>query len=129
MPENASLIRQMIECCNTKNAEGLREVLSSDCRHTCPGSDFGAHKEGADVIVDYFQNKVFAAFKEVHFDIVHLYEDASQGTVVVEWESHLKPRSGKNYSNNGVFVIECSDGRICAVREYFDTQKSHENVN
>jgi ketosteroid isomerase-like protein len=47
----------------------------------------------------------------------------------VEWDSHLEPKSGKTYSNNGAFVIDCADGRIQWVREYFDTQKSNENVN
>jgi len=128
MSEQARLVRKMVECYNTMNADGLREVLSADCRHTCPGSDFGAHKEGADIIIDYFKNKVFLSFDQVRFDIKQLYQDPEQNSIVVEWDSHLQPKTGKTYSNNGVFVIDFTDGRISWVREYFDTQKSHENV-
>lgn len=129
MSGNADLVRKMIDCYNTMNADGLAKVLASNCRHTCPGSDFGAQKEGADVIMDYFRNDVFSAFKQVRFDIKHLFEDPGKEAVVVEWTSHLKPKSGKDYSNDGVFVIQCGDGKIQWVREYFDTQKSHENVS
>ncbi len=65
MSHNTSLVHKMVECYNSMNAEGLREILAVDCRHTCPGSDFGTQKEGADVIVDYFNSQVFPAFDEV----------------------------------------------------------------
>ena len=57
-----------------------------------------------------------------------LAEDDRQSAVTVEWRSHLKPKSGKNYSNTGVFVVDLADGKITWVREYFDTEKSHANV-
>jgi ketosteroid isomerase-like protein len=125
---NVDVVRQMIACYCSMNADGLRPLLRSDAKHSAPGSDFGADIEGATKIVDYFRTNVFPAFHDVRFEVVNLYEDAGQSVVTVEWRSHLKPKTGKNYSNTGVFVIELKDGTIGWVREYFDTEKAHANV-
>jgi ketosteroid isomerase-like protein len=121
-------VRQLIECFNAMDADGLRPLLHHEAKHSAPGSDFGADLVGGDTIADYFRKNVFPAFHEVRFEVVHRYEDTKQNVVTVEWRSHLKPKTGKNYSNTGVFVIELRDGKIAWVREYFDTEKSHANV-
>ena len=126
---NIPLIDQMVACYNSMDADGLRDLLHKDAKHTAPGSDFGAEKKGSETIITYFKEDVFPSFNQVRFDADHIYEDVERSAVVVEWTSHLWPKTGKNYSNNGVFVIEIQDGKIHWVREYFDTEKSHENVN
>ena len=125
---NLHVVRRMVDCFNAMNADGLQPLFHPQAKHSAPGSDFGADLDGGPQIVDYFRTKVFTAFHGVRFDIVHLYEDAPQSVVVVEWRSHLKPKTGKNYSNTGAFVIELRDGKIYWLREYFDTEKSHEHV-
>jgi ketosteroid isomerase-like protein len=125
---NGQLVRQMIECYDTMNADGLVPLLHPHAKHSAPGSDFGADIEGGPRIAEYFRTQVFPAFHTVRFDVVHLYEDAAQSVVVVEWRSHLEPRTGRNYSNTGTFVIEIKDGTIFWVREYFDTEKAHAHV-
>jgi ketosteroid isomerase-like protein len=126
--KNVDVVHQMIDCYCTMNADGLRPLLRPDAKHSAPGSDFGTDIEGAAQIVEYFRTNVFPSFHDVRFEVVHLYEDAPQSVVTVEWRSHLKPKTGKNYSNTGVFVIVLKDGKIDWVREYFDTEKSHANV-
>jgi ketosteroid isomerase-like protein len=118
----------MIDAYNAMDANALRPVLDSAAKHSAPGSDFGADVVGSEKIIEYFRTGVFPAFHRVRFDIVHLYEDEQRSAVIVEWRSHLEPRSGRNYSNTGVFVIELAGGKITWVREYFDTEKSHANV-
>ena len=129
MSTNTELVRNMVEHFCNMDADGLRRLLHEQAKHSAPGSDFGADLEGAGTIAEYFRNNVFPAFHAVRFEVVHLFEDAHQGTVIVEWRSHLKPKTSKDYSNNGVFVIEIKDGKIYWVREYFDTEKSHQHVN
>ena len=125
---NVHLVRRMVDCFSAMNADGLTPLLHPQAKHSAPGSDFGADIEGGPQIVDYFRGKVFPAFHGVRFDIVHLYEDAAQSVVAVEWRSHLKPKTGNDYSNTGAFVIEIRDSKIYWVREYFDTEKSHQHV-
>ena len=125
---NAHLVRRMVDAFTAMNADGLGSLLHPQAKHSAPGSDFGADLDGGPQIVEYFRDKVFPAFHGVRFDIVHLYEDQAQSVVVVEWRSHLRPKTGRNYSNTGVFVIEMRDGKIYWVREYFDTEKSHQHV-
>ena len=125
---NADIVRRMIDCYCAMDADGLRPLLHAGAKHSAPGSDFGADLVGADTIVEYFRTNVFPSFNDVRFEVVHLYEDAAKSVVVVEWRSHLKPKTGKNYSNTGVFVVELDAGTIGWVREYFDTEKAHANV-
>jgi ketosteroid isomerase-like protein len=118
----------MVDCYDAMNADGLLPLLHPRAKHSAPGSDFGADIEGGPQIATYFRTQVFPAFHAVRFEIVHLYEDSARSVVIVEWRSHLKPRTGKDYSNTGVFVIEIKDETIYWVREYFDTEKAHAHV-
>jgi ketosteroid isomerase-like protein len=128
MATNADLVNRLMHCYRAMDADTMGPLLHSEAKHTAPGSDFGADMTGRQTISDYFRNNVFTSFTKVDFEVVHLWEDAEHDVVVVEWRSHLWPKSGKNYSNTGVFVMEFRDGLIYWVREYFDTEKAHQNV-
>jgi ketosteroid isomerase-like protein len=128
MTDSVGVVRSMIEAYCQMDADALAPLLHPAARHTAPGSDFGADMEGRSAIVEYFRQNVFPAFERVNFEIVFVWEDRGRSAVVVEWRSHLWPRTGKHYSNTGVFVIEFKDGLVYWVREYFDTEKAHRHV-
>lgn len=129
MSDHVALVRRMIDCYCRMDAAGLEPLLHEHSKHTAPGSDFGTDMEGRGRIADYFRSNVFPAFERVSFEAVHLWQDHEASVVVVEWRSHLWPKTGKNYSNTGAFVIEVRDGLIYWVREYFDTEKANKHVN
>lgn len=129
MTTNRDLVEKMVACFGEMDTDTLGTLLHEGAKHTAPGSDFGADLEGRTAIVEYFKNDVLPAFHSVRFEPVNIYEDAASDVVVVEWRSHLEPKTGKSYSNNGVFVIQIKDGSIFWVREYFDTEKANQNVN
>jgi ketosteroid isomerase-like protein len=129
MSDHVALVRQMIDSYCRMDAAALETVLHEQSKHTAPGSDFGTDMEGRGKIGAYFRQNVFAAFERVNFEVVHLWQDREASVVVVEWRSHLWPKTGKNYSNTGAFVIEIRDGLIYWVREYFDTEKANKHVN
>ena len=129
MATNVDVVNKLMLCYRTMDADAMGPLLHADAKHTAPGSDFGADMTGRQTITDYFRKNVFTSFSKVDFEVVHLWEDRDHNIVVVEWRSHLWPKTGKNYSNTGVFVIEFQDGLIFWVREYFDTEKAHQNVN
>ncbi len=128
MSTNVDVVRKIVDCYCRMDADALAPLLHPEAKHTAPGSDFGADMQGRQKIADYFRQNVFPAFNTVRFEIVYLWEDRDHNCVVVEWRSHLAPKSGKNYSNTGAFVIELRDGQAYWVREYFDTEKAHQNV-
>ena len=128
MTANEALVRNMVECYSTMDGDGLRPFLHPEAKHTAPGSDFGTDMEGSEKIIDYFKQEVFPSFHQVQFEIVNLFEDENRSAVIVEWRSILRPKSGRNYTNTGVFVVEIKNGKIYWVREYFDTEKAHQNV-
>jgi len=125
---NADLVYKMVDAYCAMDADALKPLLHPKSKHSAPGSDFGTDIEGGDTIVEYFRHNVFPSFHKVRFEIVNCYEDQKQPVVIAEWRSHLNPKTGKDYSNNGAFFIELRDGKIYWVREYFDTEKAHANV-
>jgi ketosteroid isomerase-like protein len=129
MTDRIKLVNEMIESFCRMDGKALEGLLHPDAKHSAPGSDFGANLVGRSHITQYFSTDVFPSFNQVKFEAVHTWEDQPKSIVVVEWRSHLWPKTGKNYSNTGVFVIEIKDGLIYWVREYFDTEKAHQNVN
>jgi ketosteroid isomerase-like protein len=129
MTDNQTLVRRMVDCYCRMDADGLAPLLHPESRHSAPGSDFGTDLVGRSAIVEYFRNNVFPSFDKVNFEIVFLWEDREHDVVVVEWRSHLWPKTGKEYGNTGAFAIEIRSGSIYWVREYFDTEKAHQNVN
>lgn len=129
MADNVALVKKMVDCYCQMDADTLLTLLHPQAKHTAPGSDFGTDIVGNQKIADYFKQNVFPSFDKVNFETVHLWHDQPHSVVVVEWRSHLWPKTGKNYSNTGTFVIEIKDDRIYWVREYFDTEKAHQNVN
>lgn len=129
MHTNRALVEKLLNCYGKMDADLMRPLLHSQVKHTAPGSDFGVDLEGSSTIINYFKHNVFPSFNQVSFEVVHLWEDREKNTVVVEWRSRLWPKTGKNYSNTGVFVIEFKDGRVYWVREYFDTEKAHQHVS
>src|SRR5687767_14270967 len=93
--DNEALVRRMMEFYSQMDGDGIRSVLHPEARHTAPGSDFGADMQGRDTIVAYFRNDVFPSFERVRFDVVFLWEVRERSAVVVEWRSHLSPKTGK----------------------------------
>jgi ketosteroid isomerase-like protein len=128
MSQASELVGEMLRCYSRMDADGLHPLLHPQVKHSAPGSDFGTNLQGASNVVEYFRTNVFPSFHAVDFEIIFQYEDKEKSAVVVEWRSHLKPKTGKNYSNTGVFVVQLKDAKIYWVREYFDTEKAHQHV-
>lgn len=129
MTDNMALLHEMMACYSTMDADRLQPLLHDEAKHTAPGSDFGADLVGGSAIINYFKQSVFPSFHRVSFEAVFLWEDPKKDVVVVEWRSHLWPKTGKDYSNTGVFVVEIKDRKVYWVREYFDTEKAHQHVS
>jgi uncharacterized protein len=53
---------------------------------------------------------------------------ADGDAVAVEWTTRATTRDGAAYENDYAFVFEVRDGRIGAVREYFDTARAHRRL-
>ena len=129
MSDQLALVGKMVDCYCRMDADSLAPLLHPEAKHTAPGSDFGTDMQGRDHITDYFRKNVFPSFNRVNFEAVYTWQDREKSVVIVEWRSTLWPKSGKNYSNTGAFVIEIKDGLIYWVREYFDTEKANKHVN
>ena len=77
---------------------------------------------GPDEILDSFLAAMLArldATKPVTQELKGLVADGD--TVVAEWTSRATTRAGGSYENDYAVVFVVRDGKIAAVREYFDT--------
>jgi ketosteroid isomerase-like protein len=124
MNTNKELAQRLIACFNSKDMAGLDQIISDTVKHTAGGTQFEADIEGRSAYIAYMAGQVLPRFKSLNFHAERVLEDADAGTVVMEWRGSFVTSGDKPYSSRGVFVIECRNGRIEWVRDYFDTEKT-----
>jgi ketosteroid isomerase-like protein len=78
--------------------------------------------QGKDAVRTIRQMTTQTIFREADLEIVGLYSD--DDTVVLELLTKAVLTSGHAYDQQGCSVWKIRDGKICAVREYIDTQKA-----
>jgi ketosteroid isomerase-like protein len=61
---------------------------------------------------------------ELLISITRIVADGDQ--LAVEAEASMDLKNGRKYRQNYHFAIECRDGKVGRVREYLDTQHSHD---
>jgi ketosteroid isomerase-like protein len=129
MNTNRELAQRLIDCFNAKDVAGLDQILSDTVKHTALGTQFEANVEGRSAYIAYMGGEVLPRFKSLNFQAERILEDPDAGTVILEWRGSFVTSAEKPYSSRGVFVIECRNGRIDWVRDYFDTEKTRQAMS
>lgn len=129
MSTHKELALRLIECFSRTDIRGIDRLISDSVKHTAGGADFSTDLQGRAAYLEYMGERLFPRFRSLHFEAYNVIEDVSTGTVVVEWRGSFVTSAGKPYTNRGAFVIECHDGRISWVRDYFDTLKTKEAMS
>jgi steroid delta-isomerase-like uncharacterized protein len=122
MADAAALASELLEKVNSRDFEGIHDLLHPD--YTYQGPD-GVELPGADVgvaVVQTFTN----AFPDLKLTLVHQYTEGdvsviefdAQGTHQAELEGI--PATGKSVHVHVIDVIISRDGKILGEREYYD---------
>lgn len=128
MPENKEIVTRLVDSYNAMDTDEMHSVLHPEATHSDPLTEEGANLNGREAIIQYMGGKIFPKFTSVEFDLVHVYEDQENPVVIAEWTNRLRTRTGVEYENKGVFVVEIKDERVFMVREYYDTYKAQQMV-
>jgi ketosteroid isomerase-like protein len=129
MYTNKQLAERLIDCFNSKDTVLLQKIISDTVKHTAGGTAFSADLEGQANYLAYMAGTVFPRFASLNFKAERVIEDIAAGIVAVEWQGSFVTSAGKPYLSRGVFVIECRDGQIEWVRDYFDTEKTKQAMS
>jgi uncharacterized protein len=121
--ESERLVLKFFATLSTGNLEAVRELLHEQATWTpqvrdVPGA--GVHK-GRRGIVDEFLQPVRGLFRPGDPKVI-IDSVGSKGSLVfVESHSDGKLADGRPYENLYAWAVEVRDGKIFAIREYFDS--------
>jgi ketosteroid isomerase-like protein len=105
----------------------MRELFADDATWLIPGkperfpSAGTLNKEKFGRLLERMRER---AETELLISITRIVADGDQ--LAVEAESSMDLKNGRKYRQNYHFAIECRDGKLLHVREYLDTQHSHD---
>ncbi|MCI0710487.1 MAG: nuclear transport factor 2 family protein [Chloroflexi bacterium] len=123
---NKATTRELFARFTEGNLDGIMDLLTEDATWLVPGNrdDFPTaglyNKERIGRLFNAMLNQLPDGLKMTVTGMV-----AEGNKVAVEGESHGDLTNGRIYKQKYHFLMEFRDGKICAVREYLDTQHAH----
>ncbi|MCG3776805.1 MAG: hypothetical protein JW395_3676 [Nitrospira sp.] len=103
----------------TRSVDAIMEFFAVDAVFTTPDRVYS----GTDEIRRFYEDSA-SRFVDLEVTIVTALSRGDQG--VVEWGATLGGRDGSSLQLSGVNVARVADGRICAVRSYYDAASYNE---
>jgi ketosteroid isomerase-like protein len=123
MSTNTEVALEVIRHFNTLDADGLRDLVTENIKHTAAGTQFDTDLEGREEYLDYIRI-LLSRFKKCDFQPYHVYDVADQNAVVVEWTADFITDTDIEWSSRGALIFDIVDGKVDWVRDYFDTEKT-----
>lgn len=119
-----SVVLAYLKAIDERDAEAIQATLWEDAEFRVPGTHALAGSwVGMDEILNKFMLPLMELFStEVPYTIEISQIVAEGDTVVLDCVARAASRSGLPYEANIVSVFTVRDGRIKAMREFFDTQ-------
>ncbi|MFF0588583.1 nuclear transport factor 2 family protein [Streptomyces sp. NPDC003781] len=119
-----SVVLAYLKAIDERDAEAIGATLWEDAEFRIPGEHALAGTwVGMDEILNKFMLPLMELFStEVPYTIEISQVVAEGDTVVLDCVARAASRSGLPYEANIVSVFTLQDGRIKAMREFFDTQ-------
>jgi ketosteroid isomerase-like protein len=104
------------------DADRVGDLLADDVVWTFPGDMlFSGKHVGKEAVFSDLLAVTGPYFEPGHLSIEMHNLISDGGLVVAEYTGRNRTKTGRDYENEYVFVVEVADGQIHAVRSYFDT--------
>jgi uncharacterized protein (TIGR02246 family) len=117
-----AVVERYIAAAASGDAEELRDSFAADATWWLHGDlPIAGTWRGRDAILDDFLATALGYYEPGTIEIEPTSLVAEGDTVVAEWTSRARTRTGNAYENYCIGVFTVRDGRITAVREYMDT--------
>jgi ketosteroid isomerase-like protein len=125
--QNKAVARELFARFSASDIPGVLALMTEDCTWLIPGKP-----ERMRTAALYDKARIGRLFQRMLEGLqgglkMTLKSAIAEGErVAAEVESEGDLKNGRRYRQQYHFVLEFRDGRICAVREYLDTQHAHD---
>jgi len=103
----------IFEAMNTKNTALLEPYLAEDVMFDFPGTDRLVGKKR----VLIFLKALLRKFPDIIFKVQDVIADHDK--VCIAWTNSARLETSQPYSNSGVTLVHCVNGRITFISDYF----------
>src|SRR4051812_11882034 len=114
------VVQHYLSCISDLDAEAALTVMSAEVTIEMPFAAEGHTRAVQGEAAHSFLRALPKLFTQMHFFDVVLHGLTETGYVVAEFRSDGITRRGASYQNRYVALFQVEDGKITALREYFD---------
>lgn len=119
LEENKKIVQSLFAALNAGEIEKADALLAEDLSWWIIGrAKVSGEKDKRTVRLTF--KMIFRGFNSFAFTVHDLTAEGDR--VAATAESHGDQKSGKKYNNHYHFLFFIKDGKICRVKEYFDTE-------
>lgn len=120
MSDNKTLVKNFLEALGTGDAERLKSFITSDIAAVATGTSMLSGTRNYDELLGATTVLKAATRNGIEFRILNLTAEADRVAAEVEGYSTLV--NGAAYNNQYHLLFFIRDGKICRMKEYFDTK-------
>lgn len=117
----STMLEDMLRAIERQDLPGIAALLHPDAVFACPfGPQGPTLTEGREAVVALLGGVFEHLFERAVFTLDRHYSCADPAFAIAEYHSQVRLRSGADYANRYVTVLELRDGLIVLFREYFN---------
>lgn len=117
-----AVVRAYLEVGSRGDADALNDLFAEDATWTLIGDlPISGTWRGRRQIFEDFRAQAFSRFDSQSLKLTVVDVIASGDKAVLEWTAQADVPGGGRYDQQCIAIFTVRDGRITAVREYFDT--------
>jgi uncharacterized protein len=120
MNDNKTLVNAFLESLGTGNTERLKTLITEDFSAVATGTAIVSGTRSRDELLHAAQMLKAGTTNGIEFRVLNLTAEADR--VAAEVEGYATFVSGLAYNNQYHFLFFIRDGKICKLKEYFDTK-------
>ncbi len=124
---NKAIARELFARFTASDIDGVLALMSEDCTWLIPGKPERMRTAGLyakERIARLFHRMTEALEHGLKMTVTGVIAEGDRVAIEVESEGDLK--NGRRYRQQYHFAMQFREGKICAVREYLDTQHAHD---
>ena len=123
---NKQTARAFVDALSRGDVDAMAQVISEDIVADAKGTSVVSGRRNHAEVLEAVAGIRASTKDGIAFDIVALTEEGDRVVCEVAGASELV--TGQPYNNEYAFVFTIRDGRVCAIREYFDTKLAEETM-
>lgn len=116
-----AMLEKMLRAIERQDLSAIAALLHPDAVFACPfGPQGPTVTEGREAVVALLGGVCENLFEHAVFTLDRHYPCADPAFAIAEYHSAVRLRSGADYANRYITVVELRDGLIVLFREYFN---------